>query len=149
MLPEERELRQFTIEFASEPHNQELLLLFGRHPHAHLSRLAIRHALGWRKSHVERELAYLVEKGLVNRRTQNGTCFYWLTEIASVNQLVQSLARLDPAQRKLLLEQDGAPDANTAASPEATAPEKPLPLFKPLPRPVAHTDEKRMEAGNS
>ncbi len=83
----------------------ELLQFFGRYPHTRFSGLAVIHALNGRRLHTERALRYLVDKGVVKKRSENNVSLYSLTEDESLRSLILDLAKLDWGQWQLLLRQ--------------------------------------------
>ncbi len=96
--PIEEKLSEFMTLFTNDECTREVLQLLSRHPHTKLSRLAIRHAVDWRKFDVDRSLRILVDKRLVKTCIDNGLTLYSLTSEEPDNSLAQKIANLDLAQ---------------------------------------------------
>ncbi len=92
----EGNLLQFAKEYCNNYSSLELLLFFGRHPHAWFSQQAIIRALDARKAEIFEAIQYLMDKGLVVTRTnESGLRFFSLAKDSPSRDSVLELVALD------------------------------------------------------
>ncbi len=108
-VPTEDRLCQFMAEYTGDECTRDVLQLLGRHPRTRLSRLAIRHAVEWRRSDVDRALRTLMERHVVRTRTENGQPVFSLTEEEPQRSLTVKAATMDAAQWRKLLKRASLP----------------------------------------
>ncbi|MBI4186641.1 MAG: hypothetical protein HY530_03930 [Chloroflexi bacterium] len=100
-------LDDFIGKFEDNHYCLELLQFFGAHPCARFNKLALIHALSDNggKSHVERALAHLAKKGIVEAYTDNNAHLYSLTEREPMHEMVVDLAKLGGHKWQVVLRQ--------------------------------------------
>ena len=108
-VPMEDRLCQFMADYTGDECARDVLQLLGRHPRIRLSRLAIRHAVEWCRSDIDRALRTLMERRVVRTRTENGQPVFSLTEEEPQRSLTVRVATMDAAQRRKLLKRASLP----------------------------------------
>jgi hypothetical protein len=88
---------QLMRELIGNRYCQGLLRFFVVHPNGRFNKLAILHALDedGTRPEVERDLAELVDDGVVKMMVENGACYYSLTCDEPTRHLVLNLAEFD------------------------------------------------------
>lgn len=85
----------------------ELLRFFGIHPNARFNRLAVIHTLseGGSKLEVEKALAHLINKGVVESCVESNARLYTLTRDEAIRTQVVKLGKLEWPRWQLILRQ--------------------------------------------
>ena len=102
----EGNIRQLVSEYADDRDCLlDFLRFWIRHPSTSFNQAAILHALDCQEpGHVERALAYLINREVIREQGKNqGTCYY-LTEAEPWRSELLSIARFDWSQQNLIQE---------------------------------------------
>jgi hypothetical protein len=97
-------LSDFIKDFNDDLCSLELLLFFGRHPHARFNRTAALHALTPGRFDCGLALKRLMERKLVIPSYENGTALYSLTKEEPAHSIVLELKKIDHRQWQIILE---------------------------------------------
>ncbi|MDP2917786.1 MAG: hypothetical protein Q8O16_07665 [Dehalococcoidia bacterium] len=97
-------LLEFINDFGDDLSSLELLLFFGRHPHARFNRAAVAHALNIRRIDLVKSLRCLIDRKLVVTCVENDVTLYSLTRDASLQTLVLGLLDIGQHQWQLIAE---------------------------------------------
>ena len=98
-------LIDFVKEFSDSLCSLELLLFFGRHPHARFNRTAVLRALATRRFDTAIALKLLIDRKLVVTYFENGITLYALTKDEPVYSIVAELKKIDRLHWQTLIEQ--------------------------------------------
>ncbi len=97
------EVHRFVQKFASDHYCLELMVFFGRHPHARFSHRAVIHAFSGSRACAEQVLERLTESGILRNQIENGVPVYSLCESEPLRTALLRLANLDHLQRRRVL----------------------------------------------
>jgi UDP-N-acetylglucosamine transferase subunit ALG13 len=100
----EDKLGLFIKEFSADLCSLELLIFFGRHPHARFNSTAVLHALTIQRFDTNAALKVLVEKKVVVSHFENGIFLYSLTKEEPAHSLVTQLVNIDQGQWQTIIE---------------------------------------------
>ena len=98
-------LCDFIKDFGDDLCSLELLLFFGRHPHARFNRTAVIHALNSGRFDCGGALKRLIDRKLVVTCLENGMALYSLTKEEPAHSVVIELKKIDQRQWQKVLEQ--------------------------------------------
>lgn len=102
-IPNEEKLCEFLSEFANDECAREVLQLLCRHPRTRLSRLAIQHAVDWRRPDVDKALGTLINRRVAESQIENEQAVFGLTKQEPQRTLAVKVGALDMAQWQALL----------------------------------------------
>jgi len=100
----EDKLALFIKEFSADLCSLELLIYFGRHPHARFNSTAVLHALTIKRFDTNAALKILVDKKVVVSNFENGLLLYSLTKQEPTHSLVTKLVSIDQSQWQTIIE---------------------------------------------
>jgi len=100
----EDKLGLFIQQFSADLCSLELLIFFGRHPHARFNSTAILHASPSKRFDTNASLRLLVEKKVVISNFENGIFLYSLTKEEPSHSLVTQLVNIDHSQWQTIVE---------------------------------------------
>jgi hypothetical protein len=101
----EDRLCDFIKDFGDDLCSLELVLFFGRHPHARFNRTAVIHALNSGRFDCGGALKRLIDRKLVVTCLENGMALYALTKEEPAHSIVIELKKIDLRQWQTILEQ--------------------------------------------
>ena len=99
----EDKLCHLVREYGDDHCSLDILMFFGKHPHARFSRMAIAHSIDAQRLNIDRPLKQLITDGLVRMYVENGLAVYSLTEDEPLCALVSQLVSLDWYKWRVML----------------------------------------------
>jgi hypothetical protein len=100
----EDKLCNFIHEFCDDLSVLELLLFFGRHPHARFNRTVVLHAISSKRFDTALALKKLIDKKLVVTYTENNLALYCLTKNEPAHSLTAELLKVGQNQWTAIME---------------------------------------------
>jgi len=101
----EEKLCNFIHEFCDDLSVLELLLFFGRHPHARFNRTVVLHAISSKRFDTALALKKLIDKNLVVIYNENNIILYSLTKAEPAHSLTTQLLTGGQSQWTAIMEQ--------------------------------------------